>query len=285
MHPRLSRLLPAALALGALGTLNACTEGSDPEPEAATTSAALPPPVASPAPTPADDGCYRLSYEDALAPTTAGSKVPCGRTHTSQTFATGTLDAVVDGHLLAVDSTRVRDQVATTCPDRLPEFLGGDEETMRLTMLRSVWFTPTLEQAAEGAQWYRCDVVAVTGGEQLADLDEPLDGVLAEDSSADPYAMCGTAAPDSEGFQRVLCGEEHSWRALNSVDLVAELDLTGDDPDYPGQDAVREAGQDLCADAGEAVAEDALDFEWGYEWPDRRQWRAGQTYGLCWAPD
>ena len=33
------------------------------------------------------------------------------------------------------------------------------------------------------------------------------------------------------------------------------------------------------------MAEDALDYEWGYEWPTAEQWAAGQTYGRCWAPD
>ena len=40
-----------------------------------------------------------------------------------------------------------------------------------------------------------------------------------------------------------------------------------------------------CEDAGREVAEDALDYEWGYEWPTAEQWAAGQTYGRCWAPD
>ena len=33
------------------------------------------------------------------------------------------------------------------------------------------------------------------------------------------------------------------------------------------------------------VAEDALDYEWGYEWPTADQWAAGQNYGRCWAPE
>ena len=38
-------------------------------------------------------------------------------------------------------------------------------------------------------------------------------------------------------------------------------------------------------DAGREVADDALDYEWGYEWPTAEQWEAGQDYGRCWAPD
>ena len=27
-----------------------------------------------------------------------------------------------------------------------------------------------------------------------------------------------------------------------------------------------------------------LEFSYGWEWPTRRQWAAGQRYGYCWAP-
>ena len=53
----------------------------------------------------------------------------------------------------------------------------------------------------------------------------------------------------------------------------------------PRREGVRAAGQGPCEDAGREVAEDALDYEWGYEWPTAEQWEAGQTYGRCWAPD
>jgi hypothetical protein len=50
--------------------------------------------------------------------------------------------------------------------------------------------------------------------------------------------------------------------------------------------AVRRAGEDgTCADVAREVAVDALDYQWGYEWPTADQWTAGQTYGRCWAPD
>ena len=50
--------------------------------------------------------------------------------------------------------------------------------------------------------------------------------------------------------------------------------------DYPGEQKVRDAGEAACEDAGRGAADDALDFQWGYEWPTEEQWDAGQTYGL-----
>ena len=55
------------------------------------------------------------------------------------TFAVGPLDAVVDGHLLAVDSARVRGQVAQTCPERFAAFVGGTAEDQRPKLLETTW--------------------------------------------------------------------------------------------------------------------------------------------------
>ncbi len=158
---------------------------------------------------------------------------------------------------------------ATGVRGRLPDDL-------RLSMLRAVWFTPTVEQSDTGAEWYRCDVTAVGSEGQLATLGGGLRGVLDRPDGA-TYGMCGTAAPDASSFERVVCSREHSWRAVAVVDLG--------DGDYPGEGPAREAGQTLCEDAGRSAADDPLDFAWGYEWPTQEQWTTGQTYGRCWAPD
>jgi hypothetical protein len=89
--------------------------------------------------------------------------------------------------------------------------------------------------------------------------------------------MCGTAGPGSAAFKRLPCREKHTWRALRTIDLDGE--------EYPGTTAAKEAGQKTCQQAGQEVADDALDYQWAYEWPTAKQWEAGQTYGICWAPD
>ena len=52
-----------------------------------------------------------------------------------------------------------------------------------------------------------------------------------------------------------------------------------------GKQKAQAAGQEPCAEAARGSADDALSYDWGYEWPDRQQWRAGRTHGFCWAPD
>jgi hypothetical protein len=261
-------------------TLTGCSGDDDPqaEPTPSSSPTATPPPTAAPPPArPQRLQCRALDFDAALAPTDSEKVVGCKTLHTAQTYSVGQLRTVVDGHLVAVDSTRVQEQVARVCPSRLAEFLGTTDDALRLTMLRAVWFTPSVEQSDSGANWYRCDVVAVAGDNRLAKLRGTLAGALEEDTGTDTYGMCGTAAPDAESFARVLCREPHSWRAIQIVELKGK--------DYPGENRVRDAGQGPCEDAGREVADDALDYEWGYEWPTADQWAAGQNYGRCWAPD
>lgn len=264
----------AAVVLVVAIALAGCTGGERPK-VAPTTSSPPAPPTATPVPLPVEGTCHQLTYAQAVAPTAADAAVPCEGDHTAETYAVGRLDTVVDGHLLAVDSVRVQQQVARACPRRLAGFVGGSEEQRRLSMLRAVWFTPTVEASDEGADWFRCDVIAVAGDQALASVRGSLRGVLDRPSGA-AWAMCGTARPGTARFARVPCGQQHTWRALRTVALPAGT--------YPGEAAVRAAGQEVCRDAGREVAADALNFQWGYEWPTAEQWAAGQTYGICWAP-
>jgi hypothetical protein len=270
----------AGLAAGLVFAVGCTSGSSDPEPSPSTpagSSAVAAPPPARPKP----GSCHRLTYDAALAPTSDERAVDCAKRHSSQTYAVGRLATERDGHLLAVDSSAVQEQVAARCPTRLGSYVGATDEQLRLTMLRAVWFTPTVEESDAGANWFRCDVIAVAAEDRLAQVKGTLKGALGSPDGRTSYAMCGTAQPGTPGFERLLCSEEHTWRAIRSVTLKGR----GPGDAYPGEDAVREAGQSPCTEAAREVADDALDYEWGYEWPTPEQWAAGQTFGRCWAPE
>jgi hypothetical protein len=275
---RVRRLVPTVAAL-ALALAAGCTADSS-EPGAKPSASEPSPSVGAPPPRPKVGSCHRLTYEEALAPTDVEPAVDCSKPHTSQTYAVGRLATELDGHLLAVDSAAVHAQVAERCPTTLGTYLGATQEQLRLTMLRAVWFTPTVEDSDAGANWFRCDVIAVAGEDRVGKALGSFKGALASPEGRRVYAMCGTAQPGTPGFERVLCSEDDSWRAIRSVTLKGK----GPDDAYPGEDAVREAGAGPCTEAARAIADDALDYEWGYEWPTADQWAAGQTYGRCWAP-
>ncbi|NYD59471.1 hypothetical protein BKA08_003709 [Nocardioides marinisabuli] len=297
-RPPRTRRATLVVALAAAAALGACSDdGSAPAEPAASSSAPAPEPSeppgssgtaasAEPVEPPPTATCYRLSYDDAVAPTTSAEPVRCGAAHTAVTFESGPLDTVVDGHLLAVDSQQVADDVAERCPAALGDFVGGGADALRLSLLRSVWFTPSLEEADAGASWYRCDVVALAGAERLAELVPPMKGVLGTEAGRDRYGLCSTAEPGTPDFTRVLCSAEHTWRAVRVVELGGQgSGQEQGQQEYPGEDAARSAGQEPCAAAGREAADDPLDFSWGYEWPDAQQWEAGQRHGLCWVPD
>jgi hypothetical protein len=242
----------------------------------ASPSSATPTPARLPT-APREGACHRLSYEDAVAPTTSLRDVPCDQEHTSVTFAVGELDTVVSGHLVTVDSERVRDQVTEACPDLFEAHVGGTLEQQRLSVLHAVGFTPTVEQSDRGATWFRCDAVAVADGRTLEPMGTGLEGVLGTEEGRTRYGLCATAGPGSDDFRTVACADEHSWRAIRTV--------TFDSESYPGTATVRAAGTEPCRAAGRAASGNALNFRWGYEWPTAERWRAGRTYGICWAPD
>jgi hypothetical protein len=282
-----ARVLVAVVALAGAAACSSGDDGADEPTAAGSTSSApsaTPTPAPPPPPAPSAGACYRVSYDEALAPTNSEPALDCAKPHTSQTYATGELDLVAGGHLLAVDSEAARRQVARRCPAKLAAYVGATPEQLRLSLLRAVWFTPTIEESDAGAAWYRCDAIAVTGDQSVAKFTGDLKGAFKR-PAGDEFAMCGTAQPGSPGFTRVLCRDDHAWKAIAVVDLTAEAKGPAKKPAYPGEKVVRAAGEDTCQEAARAIASDALDYEWGYEWPTAEQWKAGQTYGRCWAPD
>jgi hypothetical protein len=260
----------ALLAVGCSGSTSSTPEAApSPVPTSSTTTTA--PPRPKPDPPPPQRACYRLGYEDALAPTISKKPVPCTERHTAVNFYVGRYAAD-----LAVDGAAVHRLVSTQCPRRFAAFAGGSLEDRRLSLLRTVWFTPTVEQAALGARWYSCVALAIGGDRSLAVLTSRVARALDSADGRAHYGLCGTAEPGSKGFEQRICSAPHAWRSLRTVAFRPGR--------YPGVAEVRSAGQTVCKDAGRAVAGDPLNYRWSYQWPTLAQWRGGQTYGICWAP-
>ena len=156
--------------------------------------------VAPPAPpAPAVGSCHALDLEQATQPVDPTRAVKCSRPHTSVTIAVGQIDPVQDGHLLALDSPAVRAQLAEACPSTLPRSFGGSRTTQRLSRLEVVWFGPSLEQADAGANWYRCDVVALRSKGSLLPLPRTMEGVLDVRAPWTASAPAARALPTGAG--------------------------------------------------------------------------------------
>lgn len=226
------------------------------------------------------NACYKLGFDEATEPTNGDPRVSCRRRHTAQTYYVGRLDTVVDGHLLAVDSRLAQRQVQRTCPRELVDYLGGTAEDRSLSRIEAVWFSPTIEQSDQGASWFRCDAVALGKPSTLAPLPPPrrLEGILDRPGALDEVGLCGTTEPGARGFERVICSRRHAWKALSTIRINGGSD-------YPGVAEVREAGESTCRDLVQQVSGSPERFTYGWEWPTRAQWRSGQRFGYCWAPD
>ena len=275
-------VLPAVLPAVLLAVLLAgCSDSSSPS---SSPSSSAPPSSSSAAttvesadaaavPRPVKNGCHGLSYEEAVAPVVGGTDASCRKPHTSQTYKIGRLPLLAAGHLVAVDSPSVQAEVASTCTSLLGQHVGGSPEDLRLSMVQAVWFTPSVEDAAAGADWFRCDVVALATTGRLASLPRSSKGIV---GASDRFAMCGTAPPDAASFERVPCSAQHSWVAASTVPLSGKS--------YPSAAAAGNQMEAACRSAARARADDPLDFTWSEERPSRDQWDAGQRYGICWVP-
>ena len=271
MSRRTTALVVGVVA--ALLTVAGCS--SDDAPAEKTTpspSASAAPPAAPPR-----HACYDLSFNEATAATSTADPVPCKAQHTAATIRVGTIRPVVDGHLQAVDSDAVQQQIATRCRARLASYLGGDEESRRLSRLTVVWFSPSLAQSDRGALWFRCDLVALAGHDELAPLPRRARGLLDADGALDRFGTCGTSSPAASRFERVICSAPHSWRARAAIDLPNGSKYLGKAPGA--------AADATCRDIEARLASDILTLKWSFEWPTQAQWEAGQRYGYCWTPD
>jgi len=262
---------------------SACSPGNAPRTASGTSSTAGHPDVAkappspskpAPPPSPPEGACYRLRFGELAQSASNDHPYPCGRRHTTQTIFVGRLHT-----RSGVDSDAARAQMARACPRKLARFLGGSRTDRHLSRFNVVWFAPSPEQAAAGARWFRCDVIAFGRPDHLYPLPRPrrLEGILDSSAALDSYGLCGTAAPGSSHFERVICARHHSWRAVSTIGFSGDT--------YPGRHTVRDTGNDMCRERARAQSGYSLTFRYGWEWPTRQQWSNGQHYGFCWAPD
>lgn len=276
---RLGRATATAIVLLLATSLSGCSLSKDspptstPKPTAAASQPAPPPPR----PAPKAGACYGLTYTEATTPTNSAEPVPCSASHTSITVHVGQIDPIVDGHLVAVDSREVQAQIAKACPRRLAGWVGGDEKDRRLSRFEVIWFSPSVEESDRGANWFRCDLVALATTDTLAKLPRgDAKGVLDDSDALEQFGLCGTDAPDATDFERVVCARKHSWEAIEAIDFH-------DDARYLGKGAGHEADSD-CHDEAVGHSSSSLTVEWSFEWPTREQWDNGQRFGYCWVP-
>jgi hypothetical protein len=265
-------LLCGMLALAACGDGDGDGEdeaAESPSPHATTSVAA--------AERPRVGDCHRLDLRDVLGSADPEPPVACSDEHTSETVHVGTFKAAAVTERQALTEDKANRRAAQTCRAEAASYLGTEQVRLWLTRVEVFWFVPTQEEVDAGADWLRCDVVVLERGDRLMALPRSVKGALGRPGAFDRYGLCGTARPGAEEFQRVRCGSRHSWRAISTIPIAGG-------GRYPGLPAVRGAGEAACQAQARAAQDDALQYDYGWEWPTKTQWEAGQRHGYCWAP-
>jgi hypothetical protein len=218
--------------------------------------------------------CRVLSPDDVTAPTNSSRTVACTEPHTAETYAVGQLPGSFGD--ADYDDPKVGAWAYSTCSSKFKSFLSADDSLMMRTIVSWAWFRPSEEAWADGARWYRCDVVG--GGEQSKDFVElptTAKGLLLG-KPKDRWLVCA-AGPTVSGSVKVPCTQPHDWRAVTTISL-------GDkDDEYPGDRAVEVKTRDFCSKSVGAWLNYPVDYDYGYTWFHKAEWEAGNRRSVCWA--
>lgn len=217
--------------------------------------------------------CRLLTIEDVSEASNATEVVDCAEEHTAETFAVGTLpERLADA---AYDSPELSSYMLETCDKRLEAFLGGDESAIMRSILTWAWFRPSETAWADGARWYRCDVIAGEYAGELTPLPETARGLLL-DRPDDRWMTCADGATVADSV-KVPCSEPHTWRAVTTIKLGQP-----EDP-YPGDRLVEVRSRDFCSDSVGAWMNYPVDYQFGYTYFHEAEWKTGNRRSICWA--
>ncbi len=256
----------AAAAAALIGLATGCT-GSGTIPGATPSGPQTPP-------APEAGACRVLTPEDVAQPANDSPTLECGSGNTAQTFAVGDLPKRFAE--AEYDDPRLSRFAFKTCSEQFAGFLGADPSLALRTSLSWAWFRPSESEWADGARWYRCDVLG--GGEQsvsYAELPADVEGVLLG-TPDDRFLACAVGETIA-GSVKVPCSEAHDWRAVTTIVVGQPKDP------FPGDRVVEVRSRDYCSDSVGAWLNYPADYEFGFTWFRESDWEAGNRRSVCWA--
>jgi hypothetical protein len=218
--------------------------------------------------------CRVLEPSDIAAASNDTATVGCAKPHTAETFLVGTFTG--KAAQAAVDDPALGAEVYRACGKEFRRFTGADESLTLRSLIGWAWFRPTDDAWAEGARWYRCDVVGGTeDSPELITLPKTAAGVLLG-RPGDRWMAC-VAGDTVTGAPQLPCSEKHAWRAVTTIVVGQPKD------DYPGDRVVEVLSRDYCSDSVGAWMNYPVDYEFAYTWFHEAEWKAGNRRSVCWA--
>jgi hypothetical protein len=223
---------------------------------------------------PALGACRALTPGDVAQASNTSPVVDCSAKHTAETFTVGTFpaDLVKDDP----DAPALGAYVFERCQRRFGSFLGGDVSLVLRSTMTWAWFRPSRAAWADGAHWFRCDVVG--GGEQsksFVSLPKTAKGLLLGRPD-DRWQVC-VDGPSVSGSVKIPCSSPHTWRAVTTIAVGKPADA------YPGDRVAETRTRDFCSKSVGAWLNYPVDYDYGYPWFHEAEWKAGNRRSICWA--
>jgi hypothetical protein len=218
--------------------------------------------------------CRVLTPADVARASNATRTVDCSERHTAQTYAVGPLpDEFAD---VDYEDEGLGAWAYGACSKKFMGFLGADESLVMRTLVSWAWFRPSEQAWAEGARWYRCDVVG--GGdrsETYVALPETAEGLLLGRPN-DDWMVCASGPSVSDSV-KLPCSKPHDWRAVTTIKLGEKGEA------YPGDRLVQVKTRDFCSDSVGAWLGYPVSYDVGFTWFHEAEWKAGNRRSVCWA--
>jgi hypothetical protein len=221
------------------------------------------PPV-EPTATPEVGACHALTTADLSANSDPQPPVPCDdESATAVTTDVVTLPDDVDRS----NTEAVWAAVGPECVRTTLSYLGGHAEAFVRSAYTIAFFVPTPEQAADGADWARCDLTLNAGGETQK-LPGSVEDSIDQLPLSDDVAVC--AEDQASGGLLTTCNLPHAFRATGSLYRDGEVPTD--------TELVSAEVQQECE--GVITGEFAFAFA-----PAPEFWDAGASYILCFSWD
>ena len=139
------------------------------------------------------------------------------------------------------------------------------------------WFRPTTDAWADGAHWFRCDVVG--GGEQsksFVALPKTAKGLLLGKPD-DRWLVC-VDGPSVSGSVKIPCSlAAHLARGHH------DRRRQGQPTPTPATGSSRSAPATSARSSVGAWLNYPVDYDYGYTWFHEAEWKAGNRRSICWA--
>jgi hypothetical protein len=226
------------------------------------------------------DACHRLSVADIEPATNDDPAVPCTKPHTAVTYYVGEWPKRLVKKARGVGDRQLTNYVYDKCDRRWRRTVGGSLEAWTTSIVSWAWYKPTKGEFADGAHWFRCDLVAGQHTGRLEKLPRNVDGLLDGDFS-DRYRACWTREfsdkPNVDEGVLTSCARNHQQRAVGIVRIGKRK------APYPGERKAFDRSNDRCGDVVAQWRGDPKPGEYGLQWPRREHWKDGDRHATCWA--